>query len=91
MAMESVVAVRTSVSGQNVLDGIQNDILSVKFDDDSTCHRNRDGLDHLGSAGRDLLHGVVSVAAWGSVLRISGVAGVEGRIMNGGNAYECTK
>ena len=43
---------------------------SRRNDADDTCAGNWDraGLGHMGSAGRDLLHGVVGTAARGAVL-----------------------
>ena len=42
--------------------------MAAESDDNGTGDRDCTGLDHMGSAGCDLLHGVVGTAARGAVL-----------------------
>ena len=52
--------------------------MAIEPYDTGTGDRYHSDLDHLGSPGRDLLHGVVGDPARSTLLCVSGVAGVEG-------------
>ena len=42
--------------------------MAVESDDNGACDRDRTGLDHMGSAGYHLLHGVIGSQARCSLL-----------------------
>ena len=51
--------------------------MAVEPDDYSTGDQHRAGLDHMGSADRDLLHGPDRTPPRSALLRVPGVAAVE--------------
>ncbi len=54
--------------------------MAIESDDYSFGDRHHIGLDHLGSADRDMLYGFDRAQARCIVLRVSGTADMEGQI-----------